>query len=322
MTGPTVRRLLVGTSICAGILAFELGLQIRRGNLFPPPVTEADTLFRRSSDPVLIYDMRPNAEAHVNGVRYATNRAGFRDDEFPESPPADTEKLLVIGDSVAMGLGVPMRQAFPQVLESSLGRGRGGGRVLVYNLAVAGYSTEQEIRLLETRGLKLRPDRVLWIYVLNDPDTMDGGLAFYFAAPRIELVRIASAVVSKSTHLVNNYRRASLIEHDYYEFIHDLYAGRTEEQFARLAEIQSESGVAIEVVLSPVFGFGPGERYPWAHLDARIQNLAWRNGLGFFNLLDAMGEYPWQQVLQDELHPTERGHKVMAEAIRGYLQSR
>ncbi len=210
----------VGFSILAAVLVFEGGLQYRRRSLFPPPVPEATILFRKSADPALIYEMTPGSEASVNGVRYATNRAGFRDDEFPDAPPEDTQRLLVIGDSVAMGLGVPMEQAFPQVLEEFLRDDTGGAAsrpALVYNLAVAGYSTEQEIRLLETRGLALDPDRVLWSYVLNDPDTVDGGLAFYFSAPRIELVRIAAAALFKSTHLVNNYRRATSLEHDYYQ---------------------------------------------------------------------------------------------------------
>ena len=318
----TTRRVTtIGASVFLAVLLFEIGLQFRRSSLFPPPAPEATTLFRKSNDAVLIYEMTPNAETHVNGVRYATNNAGFRDDEFPASPPPSAERLVLIGDSVAMGLGVPMEQAFPQVLERLMNDDPNDAQpALVYNLAVAGYSTEQEIRLLEKRGLALNPDRILWSYVLNDPDTVDGGLAFYYSAPRIELVRIASATLSKSTHLVNNYRRAISLKHDYYQFIHERYADKTETQFAHLGEIRRENGVPIDVIVSPVFGYVPGEPYPWAHIDARIRELALRNGLGFLNLFDVLGEYPWREVLQDELHPTGKGHRLMAETIVRYLR--
>lgn len=271
---------------------------------------------------MLIYEMAPSSETSVNGVRYATNWAGFRDHEFPDPAGRGAEKLLVIGDSVAMGLGVPMEQAFPQTLERLLKDDAGGAasrQPLVYNLAVAGYSTRQEIRLLETKGLALEPDRILWNYVLNDPDTVDGGLAFYFSAPRIELVRIAAAALFKSTHLVNNYRQATSLKHDYYQFIHERYAEKTEAQFSRLGEIQRRTGVPIDVIVSPVFGYVVGEPYPWTHINARIRDLALHNKLGFLDLFEVLGKHPWQEVLQDELHPTERGHELMAEAVFRYL---
>jgi hypothetical protein len=310
-------------SVFVAVLLFEIGLQYRRRDLFRPPVPEATILFRKSADPVLIYEMAPGSETSVNGVRYATNRAGFRDDEFPDSPGDDAERLLVIGDSVAMGLGVPMEQAFPQLLETLLSGDETGSALnrppLVYNLAVAGYSTEQEIRLLETRGLALKPSRILWSYVLNDPDTVDGGLAFYFSAPRIELLRIAAAAMSKSTHLINNYRQAASLKHDYYRFIHERYAGKTEAQFSRLGEIQRRTGVPLDIIVSPVFGYVPGEPYPWADIDARIRDLAVRNKLGFLDLFDVLGKRPWQEVLQDELHPTAQGHQLIAETVLEYL---
>jgi hypothetical protein len=310
-------------SVFVAVLLFEIGLQYRRRDLFPPPVPEATILFRKSADPVLIYEMAPGSETSVNGVRYATNRAGFRDDEFPDSPGDDAERLLVIGDSVAMGLGVPMEQAFPQLLETLLSGDETGSALnrppLVYNLAVAGYSTEQEIRLLETRGLALKPSRILWSYVLNDPDTVDGGLAFYFSAPRIELLRIAAAAMSKSTHLINNYRQAASLKHDYYRFIHERYAGKTEAQFSRLGEIQRRTGVPIDIIVSPVFKYAPGEPYPWADIDARIRDLAMSNKLGFLDLFDVLGKRPWQEVLQDELHPTAQGHQLIAETVLEYL---
>ncbi|MDA1311982.1 MAG: SGNH/GDSL hydrolase family protein [Acidobacteria bacterium] len=312
----------VGISICVAVLLFEIGLQYRRRDLFPPPVPEATILFRKSADPVLIYEMTPSTETSVNGVRYATNRDGFRDDEFPDAP-GGVEKLLVIGDSVAMGLGVPMEDSFPWVLETLLSKGDSDSALspppVVYNLAVAGYSTAQEIRLLETSGLALKPSRILWSYVLNDPDTVDGGLAFYFSAPRIELLRIAAAAMSKSTHLINNYRKATSLKHDYYQFIHERYAEKTEAQFARLGEIQRQTGVPIDIIVSPVFGYVPGESYPWADIDARIRDLAVGNELGFLDLFDVLGKHPWQEVLQDELHPTTKGHRLMAETVFGYL---
>ncbi len=103
------------------------------------------------------------------------------------------------------------------------------------------------------------------------------------------------------------------------QFIHERYAEKSEAQFARLGEIQRQTRVPIDVIVSPVFGYVPGEPYPWTHINARISDLASKNELGFLDLFEVLGKHTWQEVLQDELHPTEEGHRLMAETILGYL---
>ena len=120
---------------------------------------------RASADAGLGYELAPGAQATRNGVSIRINASGFRDDEFPAEATGATA-IVVLGDSVAWGWGVPMKRAFPQVLERRLAEPAFANEKppIVYNLAVDGYSTEQEIRLLELRGPALRPDVIILSY--------------------------------------------------------------------------------------------------------------------------------------------------------------
>lgn len=58
-----------------------------------------------------------------------------------------------------------MGHAFPQRLEQLVNESaRNGRRVQVFNLAVNGYNTRQEVRAIELFGLSLKPDLVLVAY--------------------------------------------------------------------------------------------------------------------------------------------------------------
>lgn len=113
-----------------------------------------------SADPELLWELRP-----IPAGPHATNELGFRDD-----PGRDAElRVVVLGDSLTYGDGEPDRaRVYPRLLEDAL-RARVAPRSLeVLSLAVPGYWTGQERRLLEARGLSLDPDLVLLQFCLND----------------------------------------------------------------------------------------------------------------------------------------------------------
>ncbi|MCC6694575.1 MAG: SGNH/GDSL hydrolase family protein [Candidatus Hydrogenedentes bacterium] len=104
-------------------------------------------------------------------VKYQINALGFRDD----SPPPDRNPgnlLAVMGDSFTFGFGVNDGDTFVRHLNEvapSLGA--------FVNFAVPGYSTDQEVLLLERSILKLRPRAVLLVVYLGN-DIFDNELAY------------------------------------------------------------------------------------------------------------------------------------------------
>jgi hypothetical protein len=93
--------------------------------------------------------------------RISNNPRGFRDRERAEEK-AGKRRIVVLGDSTAWGWGVEAQERFSDRMERMLP----GWEVL--NLAQAGYSTDQELLVLETEGLAYGPDIVLLLFDRND----------------------------------------------------------------------------------------------------------------------------------------------------------
>ena len=293
----------------------EAGLRYYRvPTLADPLVDGAGKLHKQSRDPTLIYELVPGAKTVRNEVAIAINAAGFRDDEFPETLPAEVDRIVLLGDSVAWGWGVPMAAAFPQVLERQLHARSLKPRAspIVYNLAVDGYSTAQEIRLLETRGLALQPSLVILSYVLNDPDTRDGGLAQYYASS-IALVDLVKRALTTIRDRLHGYPR------EYHHLIHARSRDQTITQFRHLGQLSRERQVPILVVLSPVFRFKPEQPYPWQDLHAFIRDLCEENALAFLDLYTSFRGRDAAAYAYDMWHPTIKGHALIAQAIVDYL---
>src|SRR5262245_14361113 len=69
-------------------------------------------LHRQSPDPVLKYEIRPGAVVERDGVLYRINAQGLRDDEDVSPKQAGERRIVILGDSVAFGLGVDQERTF------------------------------------------------------------------------------------------------------------------------------------------------------------------------------------------------------------------
>jgi lysophospholipase L1-like esterase len=110
------------------------------------------------------YALAPGATGHhTAGGRKAAiriNAWGFRDGPFDEAVAADL-RVLGVGDSFTLGLGVDSTDPWPQRLEQLL-RERTGGSVRVVNAGVPGYSARQLRQVVEAVVPKLRPQIVVF----------------------------------------------------------------------------------------------------------------------------------------------------------------
>jgi len=150
------RLALVLLGVVAGLAAVEVGLR-----LLGPHDLRA--LHQLRPDRPWLYGMRANARVRVGGVAYATNADGFRDRAYPREKAPGTFRVVVLGDSIALGWGVALEDSFPKRLERRLGPG-----VEVLDLGVAGYNAYTEARLFADVGVGYRPDLVLVEFCIND----------------------------------------------------------------------------------------------------------------------------------------------------------
>src|SRR5579864_2306179 len=99
-------------------------------------------------------------EYRIN-VRY--NAQGWRGADRKFSKPRNVFRIVVLGDSFVDGYTIATQDRFTEVLQANL-----DSQFDVINLGVAGYSTDQELLLLEQEGWKYEPDLVVLAFYYND----------------------------------------------------------------------------------------------------------------------------------------------------------
>lgn len=118
-------------------------------------------------DPLLGWRHKRNFSSEVITPEYHTtlrfDANGMRGRERPYTKPKNVSRILVLGDSFVEGYAVQVQDRFTEILEATL-----GSPFEVIALGVAGYSTDQELLLLEQEGWKYEPDLVVLAFYYND----------------------------------------------------------------------------------------------------------------------------------------------------------
>lgn len=124
-----------------------------------------DHVVHKPSRFVLTASTTVNVPERYGTVRYSFNRQVYRDrDHDPRSP---LPRILVLGDSVAFGLGTLQEQIFAAVLQRRLDASP-GQRYEVVNQAVFAYHSGHELAALREDGLAQRPRVVIVQFYMND----------------------------------------------------------------------------------------------------------------------------------------------------------
>jgi hypothetical protein len=106
---------------------------------------------------------RPAASLTIDGKRVSFNARGYRGRELSRPKAADLTRVVVLGDSIAFGLGVSDEETFTHLLDV-----RDNG-IEAENLAVQGYGPGQALLVLLHQGLRDDPDVVVLAFCLaND----------------------------------------------------------------------------------------------------------------------------------------------------------
>lgn len=120
------------------------------------------------SGPMSFYHMKPDTSyENVLGDDFTTNDLGFR--SIPTFPkPERTRRALIVGDSWTYGPYVTQAETFSGVLSKHLNSS--GQRWQVYNLAMLGWNTRNQISALWTFIGQIEPDLVVICPTSNDID--------------------------------------------------------------------------------------------------------------------------------------------------------
>lgn len=167
------------------------------------------------SDEVTDFRLKPNVRDRLvwpGDVEFSwtTNSRGYRTTrEFAVPKPAATKRVLLLGDSFTFGQGVNDSQTFAAEAQRRLEAACAPTRIDIINTGVPGFSTSQELALLEREGVALQPDVIVLGFYGNDPqDNLTRGvhvLAGDTLAPRPREARPALYRIKRLVDRVPGY---------------------------------------------------------------------------------------------------------------------
>ncbi|HEV8629637.1 MAG TPA: SGNH/GDSL hydrolase family protein [Thermoanaerobaculia bacterium] len=118
-------------------------------------------------EPRIGYTMRPNSALSAWGDRFTTNDLGYR--TGPSAKPADTLRVLFVGDSWTFGMGIKRAETFAEVTARLANQHAGEKRrVEAWTLALPGYNLLDETTALWFFYGRLQPDVVVLCPAGND----------------------------------------------------------------------------------------------------------------------------------------------------------
>lgn len=149
-------------AVVVTLVGLELGLRVYHlftklapaasGNGVPPKPLHIVT------DAPYLYGLNPSEND--------TSAQGTRDDVVAIPKPKGTFRVLVLGDSLAYGSGIPKDKTFPNRLESLLREKFNNAEVV--NAGVSGYTPYNELQYYLTEGRKFESDLVVVAFCMND----------------------------------------------------------------------------------------------------------------------------------------------------------
>ncbi len=147
----TVVVIVVAVIVSLAVL-FEIGLRLFTRPDSPPGYTV--------KHPTRGHALRPGYRGYTYDAPLEINDRGIRDRERDVEFGEDALRVVVLGDAMTYGIGVPLEQTYPSVIEARLERQR-RKTTQVFNLGVPDYNTVDEALLLEEMFEVYQPHLVI-----------------------------------------------------------------------------------------------------------------------------------------------------------------
>ena len=312
---------------------------------FVPPCFGTDKLF--VADRELGWRNRPGGEGEWGWCHVKINNQGFRGPELPLEKAPGEFRILFLGDSLAYGWRVDYDYCFVARVQALLADRMPDRRVTTVACAVTGYSSWQEVILLEREGLKYHPDLVVHCFCLNDLTAVPQLRRFGGDREGLEEVLLAAARwewsgLYRLSLLARHQRSRGAAQDDaqmpwFAPRVNELLANPdspdsqkawrlTRDDLCKIDGLCRERGIPLMIVCFPFAQqLPPGASEPWPQ--ERLGKLCDERRIPYLDLLPAERAWdrekePEQVLWVDECHPSVAGHALVAQEIVRFLGDR
>ena len=272
-----------------------------------------------SADPLIAHEHAPNRDAVLMGVDFQTNSKGLRDREFAYDRKPGTLRVLMLGDSLTVGWGVPVEQTFSKRIEKLFATD--GVDAEVINTGVGNYNTVQEVEYFLTKGFKYHPDIVVLNFFVNDAEPI-----FEHKPPSI-LTRECYACVFIFGR-VDTLARKFLSKSDWADYYVNLYDGgkskgwlNAKNSIEKLATYCRSNGIALVIANLPELH--DAQHYRFEEISNLVKDAAIEYGAHYVDLLPYLQKEDsvalW--VSPGDQHPNAHANDLIARGLYPTLAS-
>lgn len=268
-----------------------------------------------SPNPKIGHVHKPNSSTRLMGVDIKINSDGLRGSERTIEKN-NRYRIIFLGDSLTLGWGVSEDKTFKSLLEKELNKDK---PTEILNFGIGNYNTEQEEALFEEKGLKYHPDKVVMFYFINDAEETPNKSPLSFLQQSYVATFYWSKILEVAGKLGfgNNYI-------SYYEALYtDQAPGwkKTREAFLYLQDITRNNKISLQIVLLPEFH--NVANYPFTREHAKVTSFLQEHGISSLDLVSLFSRSSNPQrlwVAQDDAHPNEKGHELIAKYTLDFLK--
>jgi hypothetical protein len=256
---------------------------------------------------------RPSSRERFFGVDVEINSAGFRDAESLNDKPDGSARLVLLGDSITFGWGVPYGERFSEILERHWME-RQGRPFEIVNTGHGNYNSVQELALLREKFSSSDVDGVLQVWYINDAEPTPE----HREPPWYSRLYLSIFLWSK-TDLLSRRLGARESYVDYYRNLYEPEAPgmlALERALAETGRWAAERNLPWVFVVLPEFhGFARGGAFEG--ICSKVGRLAAEGGATVVDAREAFRDTDpaavW--VAYNDVHPNSRGHSIIASAI-------
>ncbi len=294
--------------------------------------------YKKSDIRGLYFEMRPNFVYDSSHGVVKLNSEGFRDREFRHEKPKGTLRMACLGDSMTVGVEMPVEKVYVKALESRLKER--GLRTEAMNMAVGGYNTAQEWLVWLHKAEKYEPDLVTVQFTLNDltyiyPFYIGEGLVgriklflgehfhFYRFFSYVKKRRMGDVNVDQSRGLSAADLRGMPVSLDFMESVYDSdgkYFREWKEAVANFGNLNKRGTPVLFIIYPwPIYtDMDKGKPYPYYPLHRQVERVLRNNGIPYVDVtpvLNAHGNLHDFWATPMDFHLNAEAHAIVADAI-------
>ena len=328
MARRSVKVLSVSVAVLLGLIGAEFfaRVYVRRT---APSNAGLPQLFETLEGSERTFRLKPGA--HVLG--YEINSLGFRGVEFSRDKSPGTFRIVVIGDSIAFGMGVKSEDAvFARLLEKRLNTAGAAQRFEVINAGVPGYNSRQEWAFLRDEIVpRYAPDAIILSLCLNDADPIELDFqtqTLFTLQHQLERRSFNARAVINESYLFRIakeavlHTRPALRNRAINWRIHEKAWGEMKQYVAQMDEFAKRRGLKFLVA---VFPWRPQleSRHDAAETQTDLAGFLEPRRIAYTDLFQAFQQRKDEGLfLGDGVHPSEVGHRLAAEELFRVLVAR